>query len=379
MSTLVVRKIDSSRDIESFIRVPAELYDHDLNWVSPLHAEVRARLDPLRNPYFQHARAALFLAERDGKAVGRITAQCCELAQQHQRPGDGHFGFYECEASEETSSALFAAASRWLLEQGMTRMTGPFSLSIHEEVGLLVDGFHRPPFVFMGHHLPRYEQEFLAAGLVKEIDLFAYHLDISKPYPERIQRILALTNRDSKIKLRNVNKRRIVQELGLLLEIFNESWEDHWGHVPMTDGEVGELAKLVKRLFTTDAIVLAEIDGVVVGFIVVIPNLNEVTRDLKGHLLPFNWLKLLYRIQFTSISSVRVPLMGIRKQFQNTRTGAAIAFSMIDRCRQACLAKGVTHCEMSWILESNTAMRGILEASGSQLDKTYRIYSQPLT
>ena len=378
MSTLVVRRIDSSRDIDSFIRFPAELYGHDPHWVAPLHAEIRARLSPQRNPYFQHARAAMFLAVRDGKAVGRITAQCCELAQKHQRPGDGHFGFYECEASQETSSALFSAASQWLQEQGMKRMTGPFSLSIHEEVGLLVDGFHRPPFVFMGHNLPRYEQDFLASGFAKEIDLFAYYLDISKPYTERINRILRLTNRDSKIKLRNVNKRRIGQEIGLLLEIFNEAWEDNWGHVPMTDGEVGELAKLVKRLFTTDAIVLAEIDGLVVGFIVVIPNLNEITRDLQGRLLPFGWLKLLYRIQFTPTGSVRVPLMGIRKQFQNTRTGAAIAFSMIDRCRQACLAKGVTHCEMSWILESNTAMRGILEASGSQLDKTYRIYSKTL-
>lgn len=378
MSTLVVRRIDSSRDIDSFIRVPADLYEHDPHWVPPLHAEVRARLDPLRNPYFQHARAAMFLAERNGKAVGRITAQCCELVRQHHRQGDGHFGFYECEASDETSAALFHAASQWLLEQRMNRMTGPFSLSIHEEAGLLVDGFHRPPFVFMGHNLPRYEQAFLAAGLVKEIDLFAYHLDISKPYSERINRILSLTNRDSKIQLRNVNKRRIGQELGLMLEIFNEAWEDNWGHVPMTEAEVGELAKLVKRLFTTDSILLAEIDGLVVGFIVVIPNLNEVTQDLKGRLLPFGWLKLLYRLRFTPTGSVRVPLMGIRKRFQNTRTGAAIAFSMIDRCRKTCLTKGVTHCEMSWILESNTAMRGILDASGSQLDKTYRIYSKML-
>jgi len=378
MSTLVVRKIDSSRDIDTFIRIPADLYGSDPHWVPPLHAEVRARLDPNRNPYFKHARAAMFLATRGGKAVGRITAQCCELAQQHQRPGDGHFGFYESEASEETSSALFEAASGWLREQGMKRMTGPFSLSIHEEAGLLVDGFHRPPFVFMGHNLPRYEQDFLESGFEKEIDLFAYYLDISKPYPERINRILSLTSRDSKIKLRNVNKRRIDQEIGLLLEIFNEAWEDNWGHVPMTGEEVGELAKLVKRLFTTDAILLAEIDGIVVGFIVVIPNLNEVTRDLNGRLMPFGWLKLIYRIQFRSTGSVRVPLMGIRKQYQSTRTGAAIAFSMIDRCRQACLSKGVTHCEMSWILESNTAMRGILEASGSRLDKTYRIYSKAL-
>lgn len=375
---LSVRQIESSKDIEVFLRLPWSIYAKDPNWVPPLLAELRTRLNSRKNPYFEHAQAALFLAERDGKPVGRITAQVCELAQKHQRAGDGHFGFFECEASQATSDALFAAASSWLSEKQMTRMVGPFSFSIYDEAGLLVDGFHRPPFIFMGHNLPSYDQLLWRSGLTKEIDVYAYYKDIRYPYPKRFSRILQATAQYTKIQLRSANKHSIDEDLRKLLEIFNEAWADNWGHVPMTKAEVNELAKLVKHLFNTDSIILAEIDGEVVGFSVVIPNLNEMTRDLDGKLFPFGWLRLLYRIKFLQCRTVRVPLMGIRKKYQSTHVGAAIAFAMIDRCREVNVAKGVTHCEMSWILESNSSMRGILDAYGSKLDKTYRIYSKTL-
>ena len=376
---LAVRQIEISKDIEVFLRLPWSLYANDPNWVPPLLAELRKRFNPLKNPYFQHAQAALFLAERDGIPVGRITAQVCQLAQKHQRAGDGHFGFFECEASQTTSDALFDAAGSWLSEKKMTRMVGPFNFSIYDEAGLLVDGFHRPPFILMGHNLPYYNPLFLGSGLAKEIDVFAYLLDLRLPYPKRIQRVLQATSQNTNIHLRAVNKHRIEVDLGKLLEIFNESWADNWGHVPMTDAEVGELANMVKHLFYTDSVMLAEIDGDVVGFIVAIPNLNEMTRDLDGKLFPFGWLRLLYRIKFLKCRTIRVPLMGVSKKHQSTRTGASIVFAMIDRCRQANVAKGVTHCEMSWILESNLSMRGILDASESKLDKTYRIYTKTLS
>ena len=219
----------------------------------------------------------------------------------------------------------------------------------------------------------------MGSGLAKEIDVFAYLLDLRLPYPKRIQRVLQATSQNTNIHLRAVNKHRIEVDLGKLLEIFNESWADNWGHVPMTDAEVGELANMVKHLFHTDSVMLAEIDGDVVGFIVAIPNLNEMTRDLDGKLFPFGWLRLLYRIKFLTCRTIRVPLMGVSKKHQSTRTGASIVFAMIDRCRQANVAKGVTHCEMSWILESNLSMRGILDASESKLDKTYRIYTKTLS
>ncbi|TWT93030.1 N-acetyltransferase [Neorhodopirellula pilleata] len=378
MSSLTVRRVQTRQDMRAFLEVPRSIYQDDPHWVRPLSAEVKTRLNPKKNPYFQHANVAMFVAHRGEVAVGRITAQVCELTQQHQGLGTGHFGFFEADDSSETATALFHSAQEWLRDQGMTRMVGPFNLSINEEAGLLVDGFHRPPFIFMSHNPAYYEGLFTGQGLTKEIDVYAYYLDISQPYPARIERIMRAASRDTQITLRNVDKQNLEKELNLLLELFNDSWADNWGHVPMTTPEVDDLAMLVRRLFTTDAVVLAEIDGQCAGFIVVIPNLNELTADFDGKLFPINWMKLMYRLQRRQCTSVRVPLMGIARKYQSTRTGAAIAFSMIDRCRRASVEKGAIHCEMSWILESNQAMRSILDASGSVLDKTYRLFSKAI-
>ena len=378
MPHLTTRRVETRRDLHDFLQLPWSIYGEDPHWVPPLLAEVRTRLDPKQNPYFQHASAALFLAESDGLVVGRISAQICQLAQQHHEAGEGHFGFFESNDSAETAEALFDAAAQWLAEGGMNRMVGPFNFSIHDEAGLLVDGYHRPPYVFMTHNPRYYQRLFEDAGLHQVMDVYAYHLDITQPYPERIAKVLKLAARNTDIRLRNVDRRNLESELALLLTMFNDSWADNWGHIPMTQGEVDDLATLIRRLFSIDAVVLAEVAGEVVGFIVVIPNLNEVIADLNGKLFPFGWLRMLYRIRCTPCHSVRVPLMGISKKYQNTRTGAAIAFSMIDRCRTASLNRGATHCEMSWILETNAAMRSILDASGSTLDKTYRLYSKPI-
>ena len=378
MNDVTVRQVHTRSDLSQFVDVAGGIYANDPTWVQPLTSEVRVRLSPRQNPYFQHATAAYFIAERSGKAVGRISAQICELAQHHQAAGTGHFGFFESDDCRETALALFAAAADWLKHRGMNRMVGPFNLSVNEEAGLLIDGFHRPPFIFMCHNPAYYAELFIAAGMLKEIDVYAYYLDISQPYPKRLERIMRSANRDQRIQLRNVSKLNLESELGILLELFNEAWGDNWGHIPMTTAEVNDLAMLIRRLFSADSVLLAEVDGECAGFIVAIPNLNELTADFRGRLFPLNWLKLLYRIRSNRCTSIRVPLMGIAQKYQNTRMGAAIAFSMIDRSRAVNVAKGVTHCEMSWILESNTAMRSILDASGSTLDKTYRLYSRPI-
>lgn len=378
MNDVTVRQVHTRSDLRRFVDVVENIYADDPHWVQPLGTEVRTRLCPKRNPYFQHAEAAYFIAEKGGRTVGRISAQVCDLTQEHQTAGTGHFGFFESDDCQKTATALFDAAAAWLVEKGMNRMVGPFNLSINEEAGLLIDGFHRPPFIFMCHNPAYYAGLFDTVGMVKEIDVYAYYLDISQPYPKRLDRIMRSANRDNRIQLRNVSKHNLESELGMLLDLFNEAWGDNWGHIPMTTAEVNELAMLVRRLFSTNAVLMAEVDGECAGFIVAIPNLNELTADFRGRLFPVNWLKLLHRIKSDRCTSVRVPLMGIARKYQSTRTGAAIAFSMIDRCRAANVAKGVTHCEMSWILESNTAMRSILDVAGSTLDKTYRLYSKPI-
>jgi hypothetical protein len=340
--------------------------------------EQRHRLKPRKNPYFEHADTAFFIAERQGKPVGRISAQVCELVQKFQVRGTGHFGLFECEDSQETAEGLIHAAESWLQLKGMTNMMGPFNLSINDEIGLLVEGFHRPPFVLMGHHRPYYNMLMHHAGLRKEMDVYAYYLDITRPYTERIQRIMHWAIRDPGIRVRRIGGRSFRREMLAVLDLFKDAWSDNWGYVPPTQPEVDHLIHMLRHLLDRGVVLLSEVEGEAAGFMVVLPNLNEMIGDLDGKLFPAGWLRLLWRLKYARFPTVRVPLMGLRKKYQRSRKAAAIAFSMIDQCRQYFLPKGVTHCEMSWILEENGPMRKILEAADMTRDKVYRIYSKPL-
>ncbi len=353
-------------------------YAEDPAWVQPLLTIGRERLSIRKNPYFQHAEAVCFLAERCGKVVGRISAQVCSLVQEHHGSGTGHFGSFECENRPETARALFKAAEQWLRHQGMTRVLGPFDLSINDEVGMLVEGFETPPYVMMGHHRKYYATLMNEVGYRKEMDLGAYFLDISKPYTDRIQRVVERASRDSRIVIRAIDKSEHHSGLRHVLDVFKEAWSDNWGYLPPTDAEVENLIRQMQPLLHRGRVVLAEVENELAGFMIVLPNLNEFIRDLNGRIFPVGWSRLLWRLRFGSFRSVRVPLMGVRKKFQASRIGASIALAMIDHCRTSFLPMGVTDCEMSWILESNIAMNSILEAAGCERYKSYRIFSKSL-
>jgi len=201
-----IQLVDKRRDLERFIRLPASIYRDDPHWVHPLLFELRNRFCPKRNPFYEHADVACFLAERDGRVVGRISAQVCELAQASHGVGTGHFGFFECEDRVETARSLFQAAEGWLKHRGMTRLLGPFDLTINDQVGILVEGFDSPPYVMMGHHRPSYDALMTDVGLQKEMDVHAYFLDISRPYTDRTKRIVDRASNDRRITIRPIDK-----------------------------------------------------------------------------------------------------------------------------------------------------------------------------
>ena len=373
-----VRPLANRADRESFLDLPWSLYKGDPSWVPPLKLQLRERLSPESNPYFEHAQMVAFLAERDGEVVGRITAQVCQLAQEFHGRGTGHFGFFECENNLTTAASLLNAAERWLRDRAMTRMLGPFDLSVNDELGMLVDGFEYPPYVMMGHHHPYYGSLMSELGLEKAMDLHAYMLDISKPYTARIGRIVERVSRDDRIVLRPLNQKNYRSELRQVLEVFKDSWSDNWGYVPPTDAEADHLINEMRPLISRGSVMLCQYEGELAGFMIVLPNLNEFIGDLNGSLFPTGWIRLLWRLRFAPVSFGASSLMGILRKHQNTRLGASIALSMIDQCRSKFVPQGVTDCEMSWILESNAPMRSILDAAGCEPYKRYRIFSKTL-
>lgn len=377
--TLEIAPVRTPADRKAFIDLLWEVYAGDPFWVPPLRGDALALIDPADNPYFGHAEAEFFLARREGRVVGRIAAHIDRLVLE-RRPGLGLWGMFELPDSEtEAGPLLIRTAEDWLRARGMTRAQGPMSLSIWDEPGLLVDGFASRPCVMMGHHRPRYQALIEAEGYAKAKDLHAWELDISRPFPELIQRIVAAGERNPRIRVRQGDARDLVGEARLVLGILNDAWSSNWGFVPLTDAEIAYAAKKLKPIMRAELIQVAELDGEPVAFMFTIPDVNEFTADLDGRLFPFGWAKLLWRLRRGRVTRMRVPLMGVLKKHHGTRLASMLAFMMIEYTRRWAVAEaGATRGEIGWILEDNEPMRSIAVAIDSHITRTYRIYEKDL-
>ncbi|HYG88932.1 MAG TPA: dATP pyrophosphohydrolase [Azospirillum sp.] len=358
--------------LDRFIRVPFALHRDDPAWIPPLLMERRAALSPSENPYFRHADAAFWIARRDGRDVGRISAQIDRLAEA----GTGHFGLLAAEDDGAVVGALMDTAERWLRARGSARVLGPFNLSINEETGLLVDGFDTPPMLMMGHDRPYLGPLLERAGYVKAKDVLAY-VSESLDLPAAIKAVVGRALPPS-VRIRRLDMARYRHEIDALTGIFNDAWSGNWGFIPLTEAEIDHMARQMKPLIDERLVWFAEVDGEPAAFAVCLPNLNEAIRDLDGRLLPFGWAKLLWRLKVSGVRSARVPLMGVRRKHSGSLMGSLLAFRIMAAIHREAVALGIRRMEMSWVLEDNLPMRRIAEAVGGRPYKTYRIYGKTL-
>ena len=373
---LKVIKVNDRSTLNEFIRLPWSFYADDPVWVPPLLVERRLHLSS-KNPYFDHAKYCSWIAYRDDRPVGRISAQIDRLHIDRYQDATGFFGMLEAEDNKATFQLLLDTAASWLRDQSMRRISGPFNLSINQELGLLVDGFNTPPSLMMGHARPYYAQRIEECGFQQEKDLLAYLINSDFKMTKTAKSIMARTK--DKIHVRRLQKSNFIEELRIMRDIFNDAWSKNWNFVPFTSAEFKHMGKDLKLLADEELVKIAELDGYPVAFIVVLPNINEIIQDLNGRLLPFGWLKLLWRLKVKYPKSVRIPLMGVRCRYHDSLMGAALSFSVIAAVMQPGLDRGIKEVELSWILEDNMGMRGIIESIGGRVYKTYRIYSKQLT
>ena len=375
--TIEIEPVDSRAKLDRFIRLPNRLNAGDPHYIAPLLTERRQALSPKSNPFFDHAEVSLWLARRDGRDVGRISAQIDQLAPQDAGPRTGHFGLIAAEDDSAVFAALFRTAEAWLRERGCGRALGPMNLSVNEEVGLLVDGFDTPPMVMMGHDPAYAGARIEAEGYTKAKDVHAWlcHAadNLSGPVLRRIER-----GPPDGVRLRRLDMSRYDAEVTTMTDILNDAWAANWGFTPTTEAETRALAKAMRAVMDPRLVWFAEIDGEAAGVIVYLPNVNEAITGLNGRLLPFGWAKLLWRLKVARVKSLRVPLMGVKRKFHGTRRGQLLPFLMVDAGRRPAIALGYERFELSWVLEDNMPMRRISESIGAKTYKTYRIYEKLL-
>ena len=377
-SPVTIRPVQTKKDKKQFVDFAWEVYRDDPHWVPPLKDEVHGLITPGKNPWFEHGKAQLWLAERGGKIVGRISAQVDELVQEHMTPGTGNWGFLDA-LDEEAAHALIATAEDWLRAQGMKQALGPISLSIWDEPGLEIEGFGEDPTAMMGHHRPEYRGWIESAGYAKAKDLLTYEVDIAHWDDPKINRLISMGERNPHIRIRMVDKSKFNEEARIILNILNDAWSSNWGYVPLTEAEIAYAGKKLKPIIYNELVRVAEIDGEPVAFMITIPDINELTKDLNGELFPFNFIKLLWRLRNPRVKRARVPLMGVAKKLQQSRLASMLAFMMIEYTRRDCVGKfGINVGEFGWILEDNKGMLSIAELPGARINHRYRIYEKQL-
>ncbi|MGB2712006.1 MAG: hypothetical protein WBC33_10865, partial [Conexibacter sp.] len=369
---LDVRPVASKRDLTTFIKLPWRLYRNEPKWVPPLVFERRQFLDRSKNPWFEHGEAEYFIAWRDGRAVGRITAQVDRLFNEFQDNTWGLFGFFECEDDPEAAAALLDAAETWLRARGRDRMVGPMDFTMNDECGVLVEGFERPPIILTNWTHAYYPALLEGAGLTKAMDTLMWELRISgrdKVHPA----IWTMAERvESKhgITVRPMRKKDIHAEIDRFLEVYNAAWEKNWGFSPLTEQEVRHYAKTLKPFLDEHWAFIAEKDGETVGAALTIPDYNQVLKRMNGHLLPFGWLKFLWYNR--KIDRVRVFALGVKREWQHTGVAARFYQLHFDSAE----VTPQTYGEMGWILETNSSMNRAMEGMGGEVVRRYRLYER---
>lgn len=381
MAEITVRPVKSGDDLDAFLSFPEVVMADDPVWVPPLKMMVRDQLNPKKNPWFTRGEAQLFLAERNGAVLGRISAQVDRGHLDLHKDGTGFFGFFDSVNEQPVADALFAAAGEWLKEKGLSRVRGPFSLSINEESGLLIDGFESRPRMMMGHAKPYYQTLVDGAGFEKARDLFAFLTPMDSALPYKHMKILQRSiDRNPGLSFRHLDPKNYDRDIGILVDLFNAAWTENWGFVPMSQADAHHMAKELKPILIPELVWFAFYENEPAAMAVALPDLNEMIADLGGQLWPTGWAKLIWRVlnRRTWSSGTRVPLMGVAPRFKNKPLGSVLALMVMGAIRSESLKLNLPICEMSWVLEDNTQTRHSLETIGGRVYKTYRMYEKAL-
>jgi len=370
---LSIERVEGRKEMGEFIRLPWRIYKGDPNWVPPLLRQERARFDPGKNPFFQHADVALFLARRDGEPVGRVAAIVNHAHNEFWKDKVGFFGFFEGPDDEEVAGRLFEEAGSWLRERGMEVMRGPMEFSTNETCGMLVEGFGRPPMVMMPYNPPYYPRLLESLGFQKAKDLYAFYIRADTPVPERVARIAQLAQKRTGIRVRSLRMKEFWDEVERVKVVYNSAWSRNWGFVPMTDAEFEHIAKELKQIVEPELVLFAETEeGEPVGYSMAVPDVNQVLRRINGRLDPISLIKILWYSR--RINEARLMTLGVREEFRRRGIETVFYIKTLEAARRL----GYVGGELSWTLEDNHLINRAIETMGGKRYKTYRMFDRKL-
>ncbi|WP_437830067.1 hypothetical protein [Sorangium sp. So ce1153] len=363
--------------LKDFLNVVDTIYEGEPNYIRPLDLDIADRLDKKKNPFFEHAEGTAWVAYKDGRPAGRITAQVDHEHLRVHRDETGSFGFFDTIDDAETAQALLAEAAGWLRARGMKRMRGPYSLSTNEEIGCLIEGFELPPVMMMPYHRPHQRRLAEEAGLEKVKDLYAWGYTVGD-VPPRAQKAHAEVLAMPEVHTRCGDPKNLNRDIRILMDVYNDAWSDNWGFVPMTEKELIKWSKDVRLILLPELTKITFIDGEPAAVSLGLPDLNQLIKDFHGKLLPTGVFKLLWRLRVRGPKTGRLVVLGIRKKWRHVRRYAGLSAFLYVEMNRAAQLLGMTGGELGWTLEDNAAINAGIRLMGGRVHKKYRVFERAL-
>jgi GNAT superfamily N-acetyltransferase len=375
-----VRKVENASDFQAFFEFPWHLYKNDPNWVPPLLSMRRDLLDKKKNPSWEYMEGDYFAAWRGGEIVGTITALVNHRHNEFHQEHIGWFGTFEVYDDQEAASALLETAADWVKSRKYDAIRGPQSFTTHEECGVLVDGFSRP-VLLMPYNPPYYQKLVEGAGFTKAMDIYSFHLSrqgaLEHATADRLERLTKAVMKRNKITVRPIDGKKLNTEFKLFKEIYNAAWDKNWGFVPMTEKELDALVKSLGDFFDPDKAFFAEVEGEPAGFVLGIPDFNQVLQKAfprPGEIELFTLLKALWHWKIRPVISwARIPLLGVKQQYRTKGVDAVLYYYVLTALMND---PKIQHSDSGWILEANKDMVSIATSFGSDIYKTHRFYEK---
>jgi hypothetical protein len=372
---ITVAPVQNDATLWEFLRLPWRIYQEDPHWVPPILSQQRQFLDPRHGPFFEIGEARYFLASRNGRPIGRLSAHINRLHDTYHGPETGFFGFFESIPDQDVAAALFEAAATWLRQHGKTRLIGPLNFCIYDEMGLLVEGFDSMPAIFQTHNPPYYQELLTSLGFVKAMDWHAYKITNRDVDLEAMQRRLADIMDGQDIEVVTYNPKEMDRQADEVFQLFNVAWEPIWGHVPLTRRQFDGMLEMVKPCLRPEMAYILLDHNRVAGFGIALPDLNPLIRKLNGRLTLWGKLRLLYWAKYRPVHKVRAMVVGISQPYQRRRLHLALIL------RSYIYLVKHTPCQMadfSLIPENLTPWIKVIQAIGGQRYKVFRVFEKPI-
>lgn len=379
-SPVTVRKVENARDFQAFFEFPWKLYHNDPNWVPPLLSMRRDLLDKHKNPSWEYLEGDYFAAWRGNQIVGTIAALINHRHNEFHSEHIGWFGAFEVYDDQEAAAALLNTAAEWVRARGYDAIRGPQTFTTHEECGILIDGFVRP-VLLMPYNPPYYARLVENAGFVKAMDLYSFHIDRFRSkdtgLDSRLRRITESAMKRYKITIRPIDRKRLKDEFVLFKELYNAAWDKNWGFVPMSPRELDNLVASLGQFFDPDFAFFADVDGEPAGFVLGIPDFNQVLQKAQPRPGVPEIISLVRALYYWKLNPVidwmRIPLLGVKEAHRKKGVDVALYFTILDACLNSAR---IFHADGGWILESNTDMVSIAQNMGLEIYKTHRLFER---